>query len=192
MLIATPFPFMKARHIKRHAGVRAIRLIVMHSMEFPEKGDTAESCARYFQNPLDAHNQPRPASAHICVDCDSIIQCVPDNDIAAAAPGSNEDGLHIELAGYARQSEAEWLDEYGKALLDNAAQAAARFCLRYSLPVVRLSDSQLADRSMRGFVSHAQVSAVFKRSTHTDPGPGFPWTYFLAQVSNWRTKFKQQ
>jgi N-acetyl-anhydromuramyl-L-alanine amidase AmpD len=45
-----------------------------------------------------------------------------------------------------------------------------------------LTNDELADGQSKGFVSHAQVSEVFKQSTHTDPGPGFPWKLFLEKV----------
>ena len=114
------------------------------------------------------------------------MQCVLDDHIAGGAPGANEDGIQLELAGYAKQTEAEWLDEYGLQLLDNAANAAAQFCLKFDIPVRRLTNEELVDLKSKGFVSHAQVSEVFKRSDHWDPGPGFPWTFFLDKVEQHR------
>ena len=176
------FPFVPAMYSREFSGTRKIRLIVIHSMEFEEKGDTAESCAKYFQNPCDEHGTSRPSAAHLCIDNNSIVRCVLDNNIAGGAPGANRDGIQLELSGFARQTEAEWLDDYGKQLLDNAASAAAQFCLRYDIPVRQLTNDELADGQSKGFVSHAQVSEVFKQSTHTDPGPGFPWKLFLEKV----------
>jgi len=174
------WPFVPAKSSRAVAGKRNVRLIVIHSMEAPEKGDTAEEIANFFQNP------PRPASAHLCIDNNSIVQCVLDNHIAGGAPGANEDGIQLELAGYAKQTEAEWLDDYGLQLLDNAANAAAQYCLKYDLPVRRLTNEELADGQSKGFVSHAQVSEVFKKSDHWDPGPGFPWKFFLESVEKHR------
>ena len=182
------FPFVKAKFFREVSGKRNVRLIVIHSMEFPEKGDTAESCAKMFQDPRDQHGKPRPASAHLCIDNNSIVRCVLDNNVPAAAPGANRDGIHLELAGTARQTEAEWLDDYGHQLLNNAAEAAGQYCLKYDIPVRRLSDAELKDGETKGFVSHAQVSEVFKQSDHTDPGPGFPWTFFLESVEQHRAE----
>jgi N-acetyl-anhydromuramyl-L-alanine amidase AmpD len=180
------WPFVQAKFFRKVDGQRRVRLIVMHSMEFPEKGSTAEDCAKYFQDPRDEHGKPRPASAHLCIDNNSIVQSVLDNNIPAAAPGANSDGIHLELAGFAKQTEAEWLDDYGKDLLNNAADAAAQYCLKYDIPVKQLTNDELANGKTRGFVSHAQVSAVFKLSDHTDPGPGFPWQFFLTSVEQKR------
>ncbi len=171
------FPFVKARHFRASAPPRAVRLIVIHSMEAPEKGETAENVAHFFAT------TDREASAHLCVDSDSTVRCVADDDVAFAAPGANADGVHLELAGFARQTEPEWLDAFGVLMLERAAVAAADYCIKYRIPARRLSNAELADKANRGIVSHAQVSQVFKKSDHTDPGEGFPWAFFLDRVS---------
>lgn len=157
--------------------ISTIRLIVIHSMEAPEKGDTAENVARYFST------TGTQASAHICVDNNSAVRCVPDSDTAWAAPGANADGLQLELAGYARQTRADWLDPYSLGVLDQAAIVTADWCRRYNIPPKRLTRDQLK-AGYRGITCHVDVSAVYKRSDHTDPGPGFPWDVFLAEVAN--------
>lgn len=177
------WPFVPAKFFRKVDGERRVRLIVIHSMEFPEKGDTAEECAKFFQDPRDKHGKPRPASAHVCIDNNSIVQSVLDNNIPAAAPGANNDGIHLELAGFAKQTEADWLDDFGKQLLENAAEAAAQYCLKYDIPVLRLTNPDLANGKTKGFASHGQVSEVFKLSDHTDPGRSFPWEFFLTAVA---------
>lgn len=172
------FPFVKARHFRASGPARAVRVIVIHSMEAPEKGDTAENVARFFAT------TDREASAHLCVDSDSTVRCVRDDDVAFAAPGANADGVHVELAGFARQTEPEWLDAFGVLMLERAAVATADYCIKYGIPVKRLTNAELADKANRGIVSHAQVSEVFKKSDHTDPGTGFPWAFFLARVTH--------
>ena len=171
------FPVVKARHFRPVNGKRAVRLIVIHSMEATERDNTAENVARFFQTTA------TPASAHLCIDNNSIVQCVMDNDVAFAAPGTNSDGIHLELAGFAKQTEAQWLDAYGVLLLDNAANAAAQYCLKYDIPVRRLTNEELRDKKNRGIIGHVQASQVFPPNAgHTDPGPGFPWQFFLERV----------
>lgn len=169
------WPVVKARHFTKSNGRRKVRVIVIHDMEAPESSKTAENVARYFAT------TPTPASAHICVDSDSIVQCVMDNDVAFAAPGCNHDGIQVELAGYARQTLKEWLDPYGLQMLARAADAVAQYCLKYNIPPKRLSDAQLKE-GYPGIVGHSQVSAVYRKSTHTDPGANFPWDFFMAAV----------
>jgi hypothetical protein len=168
-----PVPFVQARWYSPATG-RAVRVGVLHDMEYTERPDAAEIIAHDFAvRPADSK-----ASAHDCIDNNSVIQCVKDHDIAYAAPPCNSNGLHWELAGFGRQTRDEWLDDYGKALLARASDRIAQYALKWALPVVHLTNAQLK-AGARGFVGHGQVSAVYGLSSHTDPGPGFPWDVFM-------------
>jgi hypothetical protein len=171
------WPFVQARNFKSLKGEapRKVRLIVIHDMEFPERLSAAEEVARYFAT------TPTPASAHICVDADSVVQCVYDRDVAYAAPGANSDGIQVELAGYARQTREQWLDDYGRRMLDRAARAVAQYCRKFSVPAVHLTNDQLR-AGKRGIIGHYQASQVYKKSDHMDPGKNFPWDVFLSLV----------
>jgi N-acetyl-anhydromuramyl-L-alanine amidase AmpD len=182
------FPVVKARFFRDVIEKRQPRVIVIHSMEAPEKGDTAENVARFFQNPGKKDNgQDRQVSAHLCIDNNSIVQCVFDNDVAFAAPGANHDGIHLELAGFAKQTRSQWLDPFSTLVLENAANAAAQYCLKYNIPVKHLSNAELKS-GQKGIVGHVQVSEVFKKSDHTDPGKGFPWDHFIDRVKHHHTE----
>lgn len=177
------WPFVPAKWYTDLSGraARIVRVVVIHDMEYPEKLTAAEDVARYFQNPLSDTKQPVKASAHICVDPDSVVQCVHDHDIAYAAPGCNSDGIQIELAGYGRQTREQWLDEYSNGVLQKAGDAAAQYCLKYNLPPVHLTNYELQNKG-RGIIGHYQASVVYKGSDHTDPGPQFPWDVFIGIV----------
>lgn len=180
MVIFMPFetdnwPYVPARRQSKVGGKRVIRGICIHDMEAPEKEKTAENVAKYFQSPQAG------GSAHICIDSDSVVQCVWDNNIAHAAPGANHDMIHIELAGYAKQTREEWLDAYSVAMLTLAADVTAQYCLKYDIPVKHLSNEELKNGE-KGIVGHYQVTAVYKKSTHTDPGKNFPWDFFVERV----------
>jgi len=159
----------------RKGRISQVRVVVIHDMEAPEGPNTAENVAAYFRN------SGVVASAHVCVDNDSAVRCVPDSDTAYAAPGANADGLQLEIAGYMRQTREQWLDDYSRAALKQAAKVTADWCKKYKIPAVRLTRAELK-AGKRGITSHADVSAVYKKSDHTDPGPGFPWDFFLAEV----------
>ena len=174
------FPFVKAKFFKDITDKRQVRLIVIHAMEAPEATKTAENVASFFQHP------EKPVSAHLCIDNDSIVQCVLDNDVAFAAPGANSDGVHLELAGFSKQTREQWLDAFGLLLLEQAAEAAAQYSLKFDIPVKHLSNNELANKSNKGIVGHVQVSEVFRKSNHTDPGPGFPWDFFIERVRQHR------
>lgn len=168
------WPYLQARDFKKVTG-RKVRLLVIHTAEIPEIETSAEAIARYFLKP------DKPSSCHITVDSDSIVQSVKDSNVAYGAPGANSDGIQIELACYMGQTRSQWIDKYSLAMLALAADATAQYCLKYNLPPVQLSDAQLlAGKS--GIVGHDQVSRVYKESDHEDPGPNFPWAYFIAQV----------
>lgn len=156
-------------------GKGDIDLLVVHDMEMPERQDTAEACAAYFAG----SNAPR-ASTHYNHDIDSIVRSVLDEDVAWCAPGANHNGLHFEHAGYARQSRDEWLDDYGKAMLDLSGWNFARCGNLYDIPLRKLSESELA-AGKRGIIGHVDASRVFKKSSHWDPGPNFPWDYFIEE-----------
>jgi hypothetical protein len=161
----------------RYVGRRApIRLIVLHTMEVEESGSVAEAVGNAFADPA------RQASAHVGVDTDSSCRYVPDQDTAWAAPGANADGLQLEMAGRAGQTTGQWADRPSGLILWRAAQQAATWCRAYGIPPIRLTDAQLGAGKSRGIVDHWAVTRVFKLSNHTDVGPAFGWTGFLALV----------
>jgi len=168
-------PFIQARHFTPVTS-RVIRWIVIHTMEAVEKRGTARAVARWFAGP----NAPR-ASAHYCVDATEIIQCVKDVDVAWHAPGANRQGIGIEHAGFARQSEEQWADEYSRAVLERSAIVAASLCCRYAIPI-DFRDAAALLRDEAGITTHAEVSRAWKRSTHTDPGRHFPMQHYLDLV----------
>jgi N-acetyl-anhydromuramyl-L-alanine amidase AmpD len=168
------YPFVESPHVTRTAG-RRIDLIVVHTMEADERPDAAERCAEWFRQPASR------VSAHYCVDADSIVQCVRDEDVAWAAPGANRNGIQIEHAGWAAQTRHEWDDAYSRAMLARSARLVADLCLRYRLPPVWVDPAGLRT-GRRGLTTHHAVGLAFGRTTHRDPGSGFPSARYLALV----------
>lgn len=154
-----------------------LRLIVIHTMEAPESPKTAENIAAYFASGAVV------ASAHACVDQDSVVVCLPPSDTAFAAPGANADGYQIEHAGYASQDGAGWNDAESQSMLRLSAAHARSIALAAGIPLRHLSDAELA-AGYAGFVGHNQVSRVYKRSDHWDPGTDFPWSQYMSLVNN--------
>lgn len=157
----------------RGRGGQSPVFIGIHTMEAPEGAQTAENVASYFKT-VDA-------SSHWCIDNDSRVRVVNDEDAAWTLPPVNKQSLNIEFAGYARQNAAEWMDPYSKAMLEIGAICAAEWVKKYGIPIRRLTDAQIA-RYEKGFVGHVDANRVFKKSSHWDPGPAFPWDYFLGRV----------
>jgi N-acetyl-anhydromuramyl-L-alanine amidase AmpD len=169
-----PYPFVESPHMTRTGG-RRIDLVVIHTMEMDERGDTAELCAEWFRNP------GATVSAHYCVDANSIVQCVRDQDVAWHAPGANHNGIGVEHAGRAKQTGREWSDVYSTAMLERSAVLVGDLCTRYKLPVAWLYAADLK-AGKRGLTTHDAVSKAFQRSAHWDPGQGFPVERYVALV----------
>lgn len=178
----TKWPFIQARWYTPvdPSNPRKIRICCIHDMEFVERPDSAEAIARDFAT--------RPAtqksSAHVCVDNNSVVQCVRDRDVAWAAPNANHDGLHIELPGYMSQTAEQWRDVYSIAVLAFGADVTALYCIKYNIPVRKLTIAQVKDGKSKGICGHDDVTRAFKNPTgHMDPGPNFPWSLFLEMVA---------
>lgn len=168
-------PFVRSKNFR--AGRTApVRLVVLHTIEIVEIAAAAERCAQYFATVT----KPQ-VSAHYCVDSDSAVQCVLEEDTAFTAPGANHDGVHIEMAGYARQNAAEWSDPYSAAMLERVAALVAEICDRHGVPAELVEVPGLLSGA-RGITTHGLVSKAFKKSNHTDPGPHFPMGAFLMMV----------
>lgn len=169
-----PYPLVLSPHRTR-APARAITTVVIHTMEIPERSGAARRCAAWFASEVSE------VSAHYCVDADEIVQCVDEADIAWHARGGNTASIGVELAGYARQTAAEWADATSAAVLARAAELVAQVCARHAVPVRRVRASGLL-RGVHGVTGHADVSVAFRKSDHWDPGPAFPWAAFLRRV----------
>lgn len=156
----------------RPAG--SITLVCIHCTE----GDTAVSAARWFTN------TNSKGSAHLVVDDENCFRTLPDLMIPWAAPGANKQGYHIEIAGYAAWSEADWRKRPGR--LRRAAYKAALRCNDYDIPVRWVGPIGLR-LGRKGLTTHKTVTTAYPRlgDGHTDPGDGFPKAAFLALVKGY-------
>lgn len=168
------YRFVESPNMTR-AAERVIDVVVIHTMEIAERRDAAELCAEWFASPA------ARVSAHYCVDANSIVQCVREENIAWHARGGNTHSIGVELAGLAGQGPKDWEDEYSSAVLERAADLVGEVCDRHRVPVRWLGPRDLAD-GRRGITGHVDVSQAFGKSDHWDPGPGFPRERFLARV----------
>ena len=156
-------------------GVRTedIAYIVLHDTE--SGPNTAKAVANYGR----VGDPDNKVSWHFVVDDNFLIRCVPDDVVAWTAPPKNSDGLHIEIVGRASWLKLLWFVH--QATLKRAAWQVARWCVKHNIPAKYVTDRDLKF-GVPGIITHAQVSRVFKESTHTDPGTGFPLGYFLYLV----------
>ena len=158
---------------------KQIRGITVHSPQALDPagvGDgTAEQVARYFAQ------VDRPASAHVNVDSDSIVELLPDDYTAFHAAGVNSETLGAET-GWLFDS---WTDDPAKT--DKAmrlfAQWAAPRCVAYDIPLVRVQLKADWDDGARGFLEHSITEGWRGRpGRRRDPGPDFPWTLFFMHL----------
>lgn len=169
--------FVQARNYTPARRV-PVDLVVLHSMEAAESARTAENVAAWTAGA----SAPR-ASFHYAIDSDSTVQCVREADVAWHAPGANHNGVGIELAGYARQTPADWADAFSTAMLERAARLVAGVCRRHAVPVAFVDAAGLL-RGESGVTTHAEVSKAWKKSSHWDPGKGFDMAGFLVAVQS--------
>jgi hypothetical protein len=178
--------FYGARRDPRTGKPCEIRNIVIHTAEIGESLEGAEAlmsaCA--VGRPPKPDGSANLASWHFAVDANSITQSVRDEHTAWHAPGLSHCSIGIELSGRARQNSHEWRDDFSERMLELAAQLVARLCTKHDVPITRCDDTALR-YGLKGICGHADVSAAFRRSTHWDPGPSFPWAQFLSRVESY-------
>lgn len=154
-----------------------VRLIVLHSMEAPERPTMAEDLGGYW-------SRNRVASSHFGVDNNSIVQYVDIGEVAWHAGGVNAFSVGIEQAGTASQSAVEWDDEFSRAMInDQTVPLLAWLCAELGIPA-RFVDAAGILRGDAGITTHAEVSKVYKESAgHWDPGPNYPLTRVIQKVA---------
>lgn len=160
-----------------HSGRAAsIMYIVLHETVTEEKANGAVAVATYFKNTT------RSASTHIIADNTTLVRCVLDTNTAFGCPGVNASGLHIEHVGMGNQSSADWADAYSVAELENSAWQAAHWSKEFLIPLKTLTDTELQNGMLKGVITHAQASRVFKLSDHVDPR-NFPMASWLTEAN---------
>ncbi len=179
--------FFPAYHNSGLRDYKDVWWVVLHDEEAPN----AKGAAAYFQSSSSG------GSAHLCVDAGECYRCLPNTAIpwgAASAFGANTHGFHIEMAGYAYWSAAEWerhLDE-----LERAAYKTAFHCKLFKIPVRFVPAAGLPSR--HGVTTHREVSAASRRDdpsnasrySHSDPGPNFPISQFMVLVKGYYKDLK--
>lgn len=168
---------------KRDVG--GIRLLVIHTSEGAELPTSAEALARFIGTPKTVDpltgKTINVASYHYIADTDCVMPVVPDDCVAFANAGANHDGLSICYPGKAGQSIDQWHDANSDAMHEQVARWLADQSRRYKIPLTRLSAGDVK-AGRRGVCGHNEVSLAFKASTHTDPGPSFPWAAVLERA----------
>lgn len=151
--------------------------VVIHGTVSPCRVGQAKATGDYFARVT------RPASAHKVVDPADVCVCLPDNVVGYHAP-PNTHSLGLELCDPQVGDPRRWLDAEHRAMLDLAAHEVAAWCVKYGIPVRRLSVAEVR-AGVRGICDHNDVRLAFGMTTHVDVGAGFPWSTFLAAVARY-------
>ena len=126
-------------------------------------------------------------SAHYVCGVDGEEHCVPENTVAYhAPPNGGSIGIEITAEGgqYANNyTRDQWLSPLVWPAVQRAATRTRDLCARYGIPVVKLSPADLL-AGKRGISGHVDVSQAWRQSTHSDPGPNFPWDRFMAEITS--------
>ncbi len=158
-------------HVTRTKG--DVRWIVIHTAECAVTDRSAEAVEGYFSMASTG------VSAHYSADPDSIDQSVPESAIAwAAGHHGNLYGIHIELAGYARETAIDWGSAPNQATLALVANLVADIAARWDIPLAPLSAGALT-QGASGVTTHAAISKCWRESGHTDPGVSFDLDAFI-------------
>lgn len=198
-------PMIPARF---HGGASTPGLITMHSTVSPTRKGAARATANFFATeatPTSAHYCVDNAEVIQCVGDHTVAYHCGYNDESIAIemcdmpnaatishwllPKRLRTGRRPVFHGR-RINPLRWMEPAHRDMLRLTAQLVAELCLAYDIPPRFLTDAQLRawDRagrpaSMGGIVTHAQMSRVFKRSTHWDPGR-WPSQTFLRTVQH--------
>ena len=189
------YPFIPAVHTSAGSNLPITR-IVIHGTVSPTSAGTARSVAKYFQSPGSG------GSAQYVLDTAEIVRCVPDNVVAWHAP-PNPHSIGVEFCDWVTWSQGNgktvadidpfwhgktqaqfdnrWaLPDWDKMLRLGATLIRA-LLLEHKLPPTRLSVADLL-AGRQGICGHADISAAWHQTDHTDPGSSFPWSKFIGYV----------
>lgn len=166
------YPYVQARN---HGGTQTtVTRLVIHGTVTPCGNGWARRVADDF------HTTTRDASAHYVIDPGEIVQCLTESTVGYHAP-PNTGSLGFELCDPQTGSSARWRDADHEAMLRRAAALVRARAKHWGVPLVKLTAADLK-AGRRGICGHADVSAAFHLTDHTDPGSGFPWAHFMDLV----------
>ena len=168
------YTFIEGSHLHMQGSNGTITRIVIHGTVSSCARGGARNVARYFQS------DNAGGLAHFVVDPGEVIQTCKEDTACWHAP-PNKGSLGVELCDWQSGPAARWLDLDHTAMLQHAAGVVADLCHRYNIPARKLSVADVKN-GLTGICGHADVSAAFHQSDHTDPGVAFPWPTFIHMV----------
>jgi len=166
-------PFVQGRNDYPDADGRKYGIAIHNTSN--NASDTAE--AAYATRRTDG------VSSHFYCDKDSVTQSL-DTDVRAGHAGSrlgNDNAIAVEITGANAWSRATWLSSVA---WDALGRVLAQVCTHHGIAVRRASVTEMVDNpKVKAFYSHDDMRRAWGGTTHTDPGPGFPWDRLFAAVN---------
>ena len=126
-------------------------------------------------------------SAHLYADIDSVTQSIDTDDKTghAGSPEGNENAISIEFVGGNGKSREWWLANIAWGLVGRViAYLVKNDPDLAGFQVRRASVAEMkANPQVKAFYGHDDMRQAWGGTTHTDPGPGFPWDKLFAVVN---------
>lgn len=189
-----PIAFKQARDFSKGRPYGEPNVVVIHTAECAEIDTAAENLQAWAARGANV-------SWHYAIDNNSITQSVHESDRSWTAGPLNDRGIHIELAGTAFQTAAQWDDEFSEAQQDLLVALLADICKRHGIPARKLTVEQLM-MGETGICGHDDVSAAcvkarregfqrapwwrtgrgWRTTNHGDPGKNFEWDEVIART----------
>jgi N-acetyl-anhydromuramyl-L-alanine amidase AmpD len=139
---------------------------------------TAEGEASYATRRTDT------VSSHFYVDRTMVIQSLDTNARAghAASKTGNENAIAVEITGTNDKSRSWWLANVAWGEL---GRVLAVVCKAYGITPRRASVAEMkSNPTVKAFYSHNDMRLAWGGTTHTDPGPNFPWDKLFQAVNS--------
>jgi hypothetical protein len=169
-----PYQYIEGSHKHMSGANGAVTRIVIHATcSGTHKGGAVEN-AHYFQQ------DSAGGLAHYVVDPGTVVQCCKEDTACWHAP-PNHGSIGIELTDPQKGAASRWQSADDEAMLRLAAKLVVEIAHRTGVPLTRLSSADVK-AGKHGICGHVNVSEAFGQSSHTDPGPDFPWAHFMDLV----------
>lgn len=125
-------------------------------------------------------------SSHLYADADSVVQSL-DTGARAGHAGSyegNEHAIAVEITGTNDKSRSWWLANVAWDRLGTVLAAVIRHHWPDGSFAVRRAavDQMRADPKIRALYGHDDMRRAWGGTTHTDPGPNFPWDRLIQAI----------
>ena len=160
--------------------------IVVHSTEGPMSDGNARALASWFAR-SPANGGPGTSATDIFDPIEGIRMLDSHTTPYHCGPYGNPRGTGSEHCGSVKLTKEQWLSDRAKAMLDRSARRNAQLAHErgWTLAQCRwLTVSEVA-RFVPGFCTHNDIRLALGGTTHSDPGPNFPYAWYMERVRFW-------